>query len=326
MNAAQNFLEGWPAVQAVLDAASVALPLAAFLSYCGLGLISALAKILSHARKRASFDKCARQLALLGFILGWIMLVGVRVWLFLTPTGGGKAVLLVWLAEICWLLLAVSVLLASLYYALWKHTAKYPALGISLGLSGGLAACAALFCALATARFTVLGLTASATDAKAGEIFAALSKIFVNAADSLPLWNMLWYTPALIVALAGGLGALWLFARRNHDDFGRDHYNAMIAWCTSLSRNAWLLLWCFLLIFCVRQLAASLNPQLAGTVEFWQEIATEAAYLLYWAIPALLWTFVGRSQTPLRCSIAVLAAFALACTFLVPYYLEICAV
>jgi hypothetical protein len=147
-------------------------------------------------------------------------------------------------------------------------------------------------------------------------------KIFATPGNNMPFWNALWYTPALIVAFAAGTGSLWLLACRRRDDFGRDHYNMMIAWCARLSRNAWSLLWALLLVFSIFQLRLSSGiPD-----DIWPGIVTEAVYLLYWAIPALLWAFVGRNAVPLRHGMTLLAALCLAGTFLVPYYLEICKV
>ncbi|MDR2574025.1 MAG: hypothetical protein LBC94_06755 [Desulfovibrio sp.] len=315
MNVIQEFATQWPQLWTLVETLCVLIPLAAFLAYSGINFVSALARILSRVRKRASFDKCARQLASLGFILGWFLLVGTRIWLFLTRAEAGRASYS-WMMEAGWFLLAASVLMTSLYYALWNPLTKHPALSALLGLFSGLASCAALFTTLMITRFYVLNLLPPLPETAAGML-----KLFVIAENNLPLWNILWYTPALIMAFSAGVGALWLFARRRRDDFGRDHYNAMLAWCARLSRNAWILLWAFLLVFSLFQLPVS-----AGNADdIWPEIAAEMAYLLYWAIPALLWTFVSRSAVPLRHGLTLFTALLLAGTFLAPYYLELCA-
>ena len=322
MKALQEFLAAWPAVWTLLETLCVLIPLAALLAYSGVGFVSALAGILGRVRKRASFDKCARQLALLGFVLGWLLLIGGRVWLFLARMDSEKPAAWAWMTEACWFLLAGSVLVASLHYALWKHMSKYPATAAMLGISGGLAACFALFATLATMRCSALGLQFSPAEKNLSEFVTLFLKIFAAPGSNMSFWNALWYTPALIAAFAAGIGSLWLFACRRRDDFGRDHYNMMIAWCARLSRNAWGLLWTLLLVFSIFQLR--LSSGVPG--DAWPGIATEAAYLLYWAIPALLWAFVSRSAVALRHGVTLLAALCLAGTFLVPYYLEICAV
>ena len=314
MNVMQEFTTQWPLLWTLIETLCVLIPLAAFLAYSGISFVSVLARILSRVRKRASFDKRARQFASLGFVLGWLLLIGARIWLFLTRAETGRASYS-WMMEADWFLLSASVLITSLYYALWKPLMKHPALSALLGLSGGLTSCAALLATLMTMRFYALNLPVPLP-----ETAADVLKLFVMP-DNVPFWKILWYTPALILTFSAGVGALWLFARRRRDDFGRDHYNAMLAWCAHLSRNAWILLWVFLLVFSLFQLSAS-----AGNADdILPEIATEMAYLLFWAIPALLWTFVGRSPVPLRHGLTFFTALLLAQTFLVPYYLRLCA-
>jgi hypothetical protein len=320
MKEVEEFLAAWPVLWTLLETLCVLIPMAALLAFSGIGFVSTLARILGQTRKRASFDKCARQLALFGFVLGWLLLIGSRVWLFLARMD--SEALYAWMTETCWFLLAGSVLVASLYYALWKHMSKYPATAAVLGILSGLAACGALVATLMTMRCHALGLQVSLAGKSLPETVTLILKIFVVPEASTSFWNALWYTPALVAAFSAGSGALWLFACRRRDDFGRDHYNAMIAWCARLSRNAWGLLWALLLVFSFFQLL--LFPA-DGPGDTWPSIATEAAYLLYWAIPALLWTFVGRSAVALRHGMTLLAALFLAGTFLVPYYLEICA-
>jgi hypothetical protein len=326
MKVVEEFSAAWPALWTVMEMFCVLIPLAALLVYSGIGFVSTLAGILGQVRKRASFDKCAYQLALLGFVLGWLLLIGSRVWLFLARMDSGKPAPYAWMAETCWFLLAGSVLLASLYYALWKHMSKYPATAVVLGMSSGLAACVALVATLTTMRCHALGLQVSPAGKSLTETVALFLKIFVIPENSMIFWKALCYTPALVAAFSAGFGALWLFACRRRDDFGRDHYNAMIAWCARLSRNAWGLLWALLLVSGVFHLPLPVFSVLSGGPDVWLDIAATAAHLLYWAIPALLWTFVSRSPVPLRHGLTLLAALCLAGTFLVPYYLEICAV
>jgi hypothetical protein len=321
MKAIQEFLAAWPVLWTSLETLCVLVPMAALLAYTGIGFVSALAAILGRIRKRASFDKCARQLALLGFVLGWLMLIGTRIWLSLAKTDSENPAAYAWMAETCWFLLAGSVLVASFSYALWKNISKYPAVAAVLGVSTGLAACAALVATLMTMRCHALGLQVSPTGRNPLETVISLLKLFAAPGNNAPFWNALWYTPALVAAFSAGFGSLWLFACRRRDDFGRDHYNMMIAWCARLSRNAWGLLWILLLVFSIFHLR--LSSDTPGDI--WTGIATVAAYLLYWAIPALLWAFVGRSAVALRHGMTLLAALCLAGTFLVPYYLEICA-
>jgi hypothetical protein len=325
MNTIQDLFAAWPLAWLFIETLCILIPLASFLAYSGLALVSVLAKILSHSRQRASFDKCALQLAQFGMVLGWGLLVGTRIWLFLTRTGIDKTESVALMMEICWFLLAFSVLGISLYYMLWKHATKHPLLGVSLGLSSWLSACCALLTALTTARFCVLEphLATLTLNADLQETAVKIFNAVVMSENSMPFLNILWYTLPLIVIFSAGSGALWLFARRRQENFGRDHYNAMIAWCARLSSNAWILLWCLLTIFSVFQIRLALAENMD---DIWIKTGTEIAYSLYWAIPGLLWIFVARNAVPLRHLITLLAALLLAGTFLLPYYLELCAI
>lgn len=85
MQALRQLLAGHPLVQSGLDAVALAAALTALAAFAGLGVISGTARLLAVTRRRASYEKCARQLALLALALGWPLLVGGRIWLFL-PT------------------------------------------------------------------------------------------------------------------------------------------------------------------------------------------------------------------------------------------------
>ncbi|MDR3319512.1 MAG: hypothetical protein LBS77_00785 [Desulfovibrio sp.] len=325
MKTIQDFFAQWPLLWTLVETACMLIPLGALLAYSGVCFVSALAKILSQTRGRTSFDKCARQLASLGLVLGWILLVSARIWLFLTRAETGTTIS-VWLMEICWFLLAASVLAASLYHALWKWKQTHPAVFIFFGLSSGLLACAGLLGTLMTARIGVLGLPPGVSTRSLEETPALFLKLFAVAEWNSPFWNMLYYTPALILVFSAGTGALWILARRRYDDFGRDHYNSMIAWCSGLARNAWGLLWILLLVFNIFQLQLALRAAGDDILMELTELATVAAYLLFWSTPALLWAFVKRNAVPIRHKFVLLAALLLAGTFLLPYCLEICAV
>ena len=133
-----------------------------------------------------------------------------------------------------------------------------------------------------------------------------------------PFWCALFWSLPLMLAIAGGMGAFWLVLRRNYDDFGRDHYNTMLPWCATWARNAWAVFWVVLLassVFDVQN--AWQNDTFTVT-----DAIMESAELLLWLVPALLWTFVARSATPMRHKITLLAALVLAIAIMLPYYLN----
>lgn len=318
MNALSALTAALPRLQTSIDILCVILPLAAFMSFTGIGFISASAKILSLTRKRASFDKCARQLAAFGLAWGWLLLVVCRIWLYLTQNSAAKPASFSGLTELSWLLLACSVLFISLYYALWKFLRNLPALHIVLGIASSLTACAALVAALFTERLAAAPQSNLISVHSLGDAVSLIFNLILSE-QHISLWNALCCTPLLILAFSGGAGALWLFMRRRYDDFGRDHYNTMIRWCAYWARNAWALLWLLFLIFTLLQIRRSWQ----GDALAMQDIALQTARLLFWLIPCLLWSFVCRSAVALRHKFTLLAALCTASTFMLPYYLEV---
>lgn len=310
MNAVREFLLANPLLQTGLDIISVVIPLAALLAFAGMGFMSGTARILSFTRRRSSYDKCARQLALLGLVLGWLLLIGGRVWIFFTQADHAPDSLPGFLVEMSWILLSLAVLLSSLYYTLWNILRNMPVLHMTLGMLSGVQGCVTVLATLAAARFLAAFAHPEAATMTIAEIFPATW--------SAPLWSALCYTPPLLLAMPAGFGALWLLLRRQQDDFGRDHYNTMIPWCAGWARNAWCLLWLLLLI--------------SGGLQIWlhwqggvfspQDAIVESTRLLLWLIPVLLWTMVRRSAIALRHKLTLLAALLISLGFMLPYYLE----
>ena len=152
MDALRHLGQSFPLARIGLDALSVALPLAALLAFVGLNFMSATARGLTVTRKRASFEKCARQLALLALLLGWILLICGRVWLFFTQGSYTPDSPSDFMVEMSWVMLGLAVLFNSLYFALWKFLIKMPLLHVGLGVVSGIQACIATAASLAAAR------------------------------------------------------------------------------------------------------------------------------------------------------------------------------
>lgn len=308
MNAVQTFLATSPLVQTVLDILSLTVPPSAFLALAGLGIFGAAAQIRGTAQRRKSFNKCARQLSMLAMALGWGLLIGMRIWLYLAPMPP-----LAMVFEAAWLLLAVAALLASLTFLAAKALEKAAWLHALLGFFQALFAYGAFLCCLASAHLAPLA--DSLLEAlRCGHLpdLPPLRDIFS------PLATPLVSSLLLLLALPASLGACWLLLRRGHDDYGRDHYNITLPWCAAWARNAWLALWLFMLTF---------NG--IGVYERWQNGAftgrdalLQSAPLLLWLIPALLWAAVSCSRTPLRHKFSLTLALLMSVAYLLPFMLE----
>lgn len=294
--------QGWPWLGDVADALGQVLPLSALLAYAGLGVLSAAARARGIARRRASYGKGARQIAHLALLLGWGLLIGGRVWLWLRQGGAtGFA-----LPEMAWLTLGGAVLASSLDFALWSAHARWPALHVASGVVSGLLGLVACAAVLALARF--------AASAPLGSAMPPLGALFHPAAS--PGYALaLAMLPFLILSLAGAMGGCWLVLRRRHDDFGRDHYNIMLPWCVSWARNAWLAFWPLLAAAAGWRLwgahgGAGLPPAAA---------VREGVLLALWLSPLAFWWLAARSPAPLRHKPGLLAALLLAMAATLPW-------
>lgn len=316
MNSWQQILAAYPLLQTIWDALVVVVPLAALMAYSGLFFLSAAAKIIAISRKRTAFDKCSRQLGLLGIVLGWLMLAGSRVWLYYaqpgTPSGGvGETENFV--MEVGWLLFSMGVLLSSIYYSLWHVLKNMPILHATLGMISAVQNCVALMVILFLFTFRAwAGMDAQAHGA------LALPDIFPTTLDS-PIWSALCYTLPLILAMPGAWGACWLLMRRRKDDFGRDYYNNMVSWCCGWARNAWMGLWFLLLASTGLEVWRQMQQQIFNA----QDAMLDNARILLWLLPPLLWTAVRRSRPPLRNSWMLWVALVVACLFMLPFYLQL---
>ncbi|GFH62450.1 MAG: conserved hypothetical protein [Candidatus Desulfovibrio kirbyi] len=309
MNTVTTFLNATPWLRLTVDIAGIIIPLSALLAFAGTGFLSAAAKLLFLRTGRAAYDKCAKQLACLGLVLGWLLLTGGRVWLSLTLDAPGALPPQTIVTEACWIFLGAGVLFISFSYALWKFLAAYPVAHALISLLGALQGLAALLTALAAAR-CLTALTDSGASSYAPDI------LFLPDWRS-PFWNALSYTPLLMLAMSGASGALWLLCRRRYEDFGRDYYTAMILWCAAWARNTWAALWIVLLISSAVLIYQQPNGFSAGNA------VEQTVRLLLWLLPALIWTIVCRAKTPLRHKFALVTAFLVAVVFTLPYYLDI---
>ena len=311
MNALEQILSATPWLRTAFDALSVIVPLAALFVFAGMGFISATARILADTRGRSSFDKCARQLAFLGMMVGWILLVGGRVWLHFTRGIYVPGSVSAYFLEMSWLLLSLGVMLSSVYYTLWRILGNLPILHATIGMISAAQSCFAAMAILGTARL----LAALAQPDAAG---TGLQNLIPGDLSS-PLWTAAVCTVPLVFALPAAAGALWLPIRRKRDDFGRDYYNAMIPWCAAWARNAWAVLWLAILAFTVIRVAQAFEGDGLSA----QEAILESTRLLFWLIPVLLWTLVRKSAVALRHRATLAVALVLAMCFMLPYYLDL---
>lgn len=307
----QQLVAKWPFLQTIWDALCVIVPLSCMLALAGLYFISSTARIIGVTRKRSAFEKCSRQLAFLGLVIGWSLLVGGRVWLYYTQPQHQEGTLESYMLEMSWMLLSLGVLLSTVFYFLWRPLKNMPILHVTLGMISATQNCLALICILFTVRIC-------ATLATQAEKALALPVLFPDNWEA-PIWTAACYTVPLLFALAAGFGACWLALRRKKDDFGRDYYNTMLPWCAAWAKNCW-----FVLLFLLVAASALRIWTSMQNAFFDIQIAVyETSSLLLWLIPALCWFYVQKCAMPLRNRWLLFIALLIAMGFTLPYFLEI---
>lgn len=305
----QQWIHTYPFLQITWDALRIIIPLACLLAYAGIVFISATAKIIFISRSRSSFNKCSRQIGLLALILGWVLLAGSRVWLYLNPHTPGT--LENFLMEMSWLLLSLGVLLTTVYYTFWKILVNMPVLHVTLGMISGAQNCIALVCTLFTIRLSAGISNLNAETLKLPDLFPQVWND--------PIWSAAAFTLPLIFAYAGAFSVCWLTFRRKHDDFGRDYYNIMIPWSAKWARNCWCILWILFIAASIIQINLVHQDQNL----FEEDLIVEGIRALLWLIPLLLWTIAIKSKIPMRHKWGLLFALLIAISFMLPYFLDI---
>ena len=288
LESVRAFIADNPLLQTGLDMGSIIVPFALLYAYFGLTFIAICGEIIALRRKRSAYNKCARQLACLSMLLGWLMLLGGRLWLIMALDGFDSYSIIVLLSEATWMMFGFAAIVSCCYFMLWKFLANYPVLHIVLGAIAflqGLMTCVGVMAV--TRLYNALSLPEASS--------ITIPQLFTPQFGQAYL-SALCYTLPLIFALAGGFGAVWLLLRRKADDFGRDYYNTMVPWW-----QTW---------------------QTTG-VFMQQDAIFQSLRVLLWLVPALLWTLVARSATPLRQKPALVIGLLLSMGFTLPYFMEL---
>lgn len=265
----------------------LALSISALSAFSGVLFMSFVCLAVFQKKRLGVYGKGARQLATLGLIFGWGLLVVIRIWLYFFPEK---------LLEYCWMAMAGAVLLQSLHFSYWKSFSKSHLLfqKYSVLLNALLAA---------TTAIPIIFLVRSQLQ----DLFPSGMKIWGVLQPFLSLDMVredLSYFHIASIALSvfmafsapAAWGAVLLPFFRKHQDFGRDHYKTLVVWLSRWARNAWLYVWTTQCIL-----------TLAGTWFLWQEAKTStielvpiAFWQIVWLLPALLWAATCRSGQPLR--------------------------
>lgn len=289
---------------------AVILTLATTLAFSGIGLMSSILRILSLKYQRSIYDKCANQIAYLGLILGWSVLIISRVWIYFTLGKYSSESLAHFLAESSWILLSLAVLLFSIYYALKRILANLIIFHSTIGTFATILAIFSTMCIIASIR-----LIASFNHPNASTM--TLESIFPTLWYS-SFWNATIVTIPLSVTLPACFSCFWILLRRKYDDFGRDYYNKMLSWCATWAQNAWL-------FFCICQAVFSTYQMIYDqeNTDFSVLFVQNLPYILIYLAPIILWNFVSKTKVQIYQIITIILGLLLTICAVAPYYKNI---
>jgi hypothetical protein len=302
MDSLQALFESSPFLASVLPPLATALCMALLYSYAGSGWLSGVLQLRGVTARRSAFDKCALQVAHLGVVLGWLLLVGGRIWIFFNADSYVPRSFLGHVIETAWGALGIAVVLTSLHYGLWKTLAGHRTLHAMLGLLSGLAGILALAAVMGGLRLLCALELPNAAELNLEDLFNF--RMF----PSPLLYASLAMLP-LALAMPAAASLCWLLWRRRRDDYGRDYYSNMVPrlakWALAAGAAA-AAVYLFTVCADMWQIAAS------GAFELsLEEAVTYALRFLPLAIACVLWAVVWRSSQPLRRKPEIIVAFLL---------------
>lgn len=261
----------------------------AFFSLLGMGafgspVIALFGELAAKTKKRVFYEKYGQQTATMGLFLLILMLV---------VSGSANVAAYIKLPQLYEKVLAPSspllialygfgafIILSLIYFLTWKKMRNAKGLHIVLGLVSAIAAVACI----------VVSVAAKLTIGFSLENFPQL-----DIETIAMLWPMVTMYAILILSAAAALSCVYLIARRNRDDFGRDYYSFSLKLAAR-----WSAIPMFGFLACQGWLytvmPTSIRTMILGTpLALVWGAATALGILCF-----LLWVVIARSQSPLQ--------------------------
>ncbi len=278
-----------PVLLALVPFLTVALPMLFLFAFATFGFMVGSLEVKGVRSGRTLFDRAAKQLATAGLVLGWTLLIGSRVWLFVKSDGYIPQSFLATVVELSWGVFGFAVIASSVHFAVWKPLANHKYLHAFLAYFSGINGLFALFVLMGSVR-----LMAAAELPNAQEL--ALIDVF-RMSPSSPLAKGLALILPLGLAVPPLAAICWLFLRRQKEDYGRDYYNALLKWCASWG----LVFWPLVTLVLAATVYMDLEPILGGTTPLAPKALVEPVLrvLLPLVICLVLWQ-TRRAELPMR--------------------------
>ncbi len=282
MNTLQALFSAHPALTAI--------PLLLLFAFTGLGFMTGTLQVLSVRTKRSSYDKAARQLCSLALILGWVLLICSRVWLFFASEGYVPKSFLATVVELSWGMFGFAVIAVSVHFAVWRHLGGHRILHSLLAFFAGINGSVAVYAILGALRLVTAMDLPNASELTVLDLFNF--SVFPS-----PLISACALTLPLILGVPPAAALIWLMLRRGKDDYGRDYYNTFLSWCARWGLRAWVVVTLLTAVDVWFEAQAFLAT---GAPFGPEEGVTMGAHMLTPVALCLIFGGISRSELPLR--------------------------
>lgn len=275
-----------------------------------LPLISAVSQGIAKSQKKSFYDKFGKQLSRMCLIFGGtalaILVLAVARYLTIDPVvlQGPYQLPFFMSAGIT----ALAAVVLTVYFKVWKAMRKQKGAHMSLGLLGSALSFCAVICIAMLANVLQSLEHFLPSLGTPLEIFSAL----LSAANSKAFYTFISIGFIAGFALCGAFGQMYLLARRDKDDFGRDYYKFAMPYAAKwaiggtvlqLAASIMLLTATHLPMF--KELIATVPPQ---ALMQHPVVMTWAFALILPVLACVLWTFIVMSATPMRRKVSIYCA------------------
>ena len=314
-----------PALQVILPLVALVIPMAFLFAYSGMGLMVGVLQVKGARSGRSMYDRVARQIATCSLVLGWLLLIGTRVWIFFKSEGYVPQSFLGTVIELSWGIYGFAVIASTIHFAVWKPLSAHKFLHAALAFFSGINALFSLFGLMGALR-----LISAVSLPNANQL--TVHDLFNFQIIPSPLVSATVLILPLGIAMAAPAAIVWLIIRRNRDDFGRDYYAVMTRFCARWGA-AW---WTILTLLFLGQAALEVMPYLQG-VDALAEAGSQCP--LAGVVPPQVLVFIkpslevlfpllvtiilfcaGRADIPMRLKPWLILAFVF--SFAGPYFLH----
>ncbi|MEZ0575646.1 hypothetical protein [Halodesulfovibrio aestuarii] len=282
----------------------------AILAAPSLPLISAISQGIAKSQKKSFYDKFGKQFTRMCLIYGGtalaVLTLGFARYLTIDPVMLQGPYQLPLILSTGVTILAVIVL--TVYFKAWKTMRKQKGAHILLGLLSSVLLFAAVLCVAMVANVLqsleyFLPSMGTPLEILTALISAASSKAFIT------------YMSLGIItgfALCGTFGQMYLLARRDKDDFGRDYYKFAMPYAAKWAIGGTILQIAASIVMLVSTQLPILIEQITSSApkDLLQNpiVMTWGFALLLPVFACILWTFIVLSATPMRRKVSVYCA------------------